>query len=132
MSYQRQENNNYKQGKADVPNKVKFSSVRLSQTKQGSPTATFYLKQDQAAKLIELLSELLESGADGAKLSAVVIEGKDYNSGYAYVDKKESRGEQNQARGGFANKAKGKFGDKTNAREYLAKKRFNDNSTSET
>jgi hypothetical protein len=89
---------NYNKGKEDVPNKVSFSSVKLGQTKQGSPTIGLYLKREQLEKLVTLGAELLEAGEDGCKIGCIVIEGKDYNSGYAYVNAKEARTD-NQAQG---------------------------------
>lgn len=95
-------NNNNPNGKEDVPNKIKFSSVKLGQTKQGSPTVGLYLKREQLEKLVALGSELLEAGEDGCKIGCIVIEGKDYDSGYAYVNPKEARQDNQQgAQGGY-------------------------------
>lgn len=92
-------NNNNNPAKADVFNKVKFSSVKLGQSKQGSPTLGLYLKKDQAERLVGLLTELLQSGQDGCKFSCIVISGKEYDSGYMYVNPKEQRQQGQQGQG---------------------------------
>lgn len=98
---------NYQQSseKAAAPNKVSFSSVKLGETKQGSPTLNLYLGTDKNGvnhmqKLHDLLGELLESGADGCKIGCIVIQGKSYDSGYAYVNPKEQKSENQGQQGG--------------------------------
>jgi hypothetical protein len=121
------------QGKEDEPNKVRFSSVKMGETKQRSPTVALYLKRDQAEKLLNIVSEMLEAGEDGCKLNCIFIEGKDYDSGYAYVNPKSPKQEdgngQGQRQGGFkgrGNNRGGYSGGKQNAREYLQQKRVDD------
>lgn len=142
--------NNRPQGKEDVFNKVKFSSVKLGQTKQGSPTIGLYLKRDQMEKMHALLSELLASpaGTEGCKIGCICISGKDYDSGYAYVNPKEPRQQeqggnnggnanrggynnggnkgQNNGGGGYRKPAGGNFGDRSAAQSFLQNKRLND------
>jgi hypothetical protein len=135
-------------GKEDVFNKVKFSSVKMGQTKQGSPTLGLYLKKDQMEKLHALLTELLQTqaGAEGCKIGCIVIAGKDYDSGYAYVNPKEPRregqgggqgngqsqgfnGGNNRAGsngGGYNRQPRGNFGNKDSARSFLQNKRIDD------
>jgi len=117
--------------KEEVPNKVKFSSVKLGATKQGSNTVGLYLKRDQMEKMHTLLTELLQANEDGCKIGVIVIEGKSYDSGYAYVNPKEKRegSEQGAANEGQANgKAsypkgnKPSFG-KDSARSFFKNKR---------
>lgn len=129
MSFGNKFNNNNQQrpaGKEDVPNKVKFSSVKLGETKQGSPTIGLYLKRDQMEKMTELMASMLAAGEDGCKLSCIVISGKDYDSGYTYVNPKEERkqGQGGPSNGGYS-KQNG-FKDKNSARDYLQRKRLND------
>lgn len=124
-------NNQRPQGKEDAPNKVKFSSVKLSQTKQGSPTMGLYLKREQAEKLHSLIEEILSSGEDGFKLSCIVISGESYDSGYAYVNPKEQRKENGgsngrQGGGGGYRQKPGNFGDKSQARSFFKNKRVDD------
>jgi hypothetical protein len=125
--------NNYNKGKEDVPNKVKFSSVKLGQTKQGSPTVGLYLKRDQLEKLVQLGAELLESGQDGCKIGCIVIEGKDYDSGYAYVNPKEQRqdgGQQQGQKRSFGGSSggyrKSNAPTRDQARSYLKSKKLSD------
>jgi hypothetical protein len=132
------------QGKVDDPNKVRFSSVKMGETKQGSPTLGLYLKRDQAEKLATLLGEMLNAGEDGCKFSCIVIPGKDWDSGYMYVNPKEQRHQgdgnnagYNKGQGGFQQgnngstgggyrKPNGFAGGKSSAREFLQAKRIND------
>ncbi len=99
------------QGKEEVPNKVKFSSVKLGETKQGSPTMALYLKRDQMEKLHTLVTELLQGEADGMKIGCIVISGEKYDSGYAYVDAKQTReqGQQGEQSNESSGKTKGGF-----------------------
>lgn len=146
-------NNARPQGKEDVFNKVKFSSVKLGETKQGSPTIGLYLKRDQMEKMHALLTELLATpaGTDGCKIGCICISGKDYDSGYAYINPKEpkqdnrnggnTRQNNNNNSGGYNNgrsnntqgnnqggyrKTSGNFGDRSSAKSFLEGKRLND------
>jgi hypothetical protein len=127
--------------KADQPNKVKFSSIKLSTTKQGSPTVGLYLKREELEKLVALGSELLAMpGNDGCKIGVIVIAGQDYDSGYCYVNPKEPKQEgggnqrgnyQNRSSGGYQGgqgyrKQASNFGDKSSARAYMQSKRVDD------
>lgn len=126
------------QGKDDVFNKISFSSVKLGETKQGSLTVGLYLGRDQMEKLQGLINELLstEVGNNGCKVSVICIEGKDYNSGYAYVNPKEPKRDGNNNYGGQTrqqggnqyskSRAPGNFADKSSARSFLESKRLND------
>lgn len=134
MSFGNRNNNNNSrpQGKEDAPNKVKFSSVKLGETKQGSPTIGLYLKKEQMQKLIGVLMDMDNANEDGCKLSCIVISGKDYDSGYAYVNPKEQRqqdGNNNagggQYRGGYK-QTNSNFSNKSQARDYLKGKRVDD------
>lgn len=130
-------NKNYQrpQGKEDAPNKVKFSSVKLGETKQGSPTIGLYLGTDKNGvnhmeKLYNLLGEMLQAGEDGCKLSCIVIHGKDYDSGYTYVNPKEERkqGQGGQSNGGYSRQNQGGngFKDKGAAKSFFQSKRVDD------
>lgn len=130
MSYNN--NNQRPQGKEEVFNKVKFSSVKLGETKQGSPTMGLYLKRDQMEKLHTLITELLQANEDGMKLGCIVIQGEKYDSGYAYVNPKEKKEDKQGAADGedtTTGKAKGGFGKKSGgfgkdgARSYFQNKR---------
>lgn len=132
--------NNMAPSKEDVPNKVKFSSVKLGQTKQGSPTMGLYLKREEAEKLVTLVSQLLAAGEDGCKLACIVISGEKYDSGYTYVNPKEARQDQgqgqNQGNRGFQNGGGGNGGgyrkqnagpnDRTAAKQFMQNKRIDD------
>lgn len=121
------------QGKEAAPNKVKFSSVKLGNSKQGSPTIGLYLKPEEMVKLRNLLDELLGMNAEGAKLSCIVIAGEKYDSGYAYVNPKEKRQDNGQGQGqsgyqrgngGYGQRQNAGHGDRAQAREYLQNKRL--------
>lgn len=123
--------------KDEQPNKVKFSSVKMGETKQGSPTVGIYLKRDQLEKLVALGTELLQMGEDGCKLSCIIIPGEKYDSGYAYVNPKEkrqdgpgsnqgqSRGFQGGGNGGYRKQNAG-ANDRTSAKAFFASKRVDD------
>ena len=144
-----QNNNNGYQKKADDPTKVSFSSVKLGQTKQGSPTMGMFLKRDQMEKLYGILTELLNSqaGQDGCKIAAIVISGEKYDSGYAYVGPKmppQQRGSYNnygnaqtqntqqtgqtQQRPSYG-RQEGPFADKQAARTFIQNKRLPEGET---
>lgn len=126
--------------KAEQPNKVKFSSVKLGQTKQGSNTVGLYLKKEEMQKFVALMNELDEAGEDGCKVSIIVIEGEKYDSGYAYVNPKEPK--QGSNNNGYAQAAasnnNNRFGkkpgnndNKASARAFLQSKRIDDSEETE-
>jgi hypothetical protein len=117
--------NQVRGNKEDVFNKVKFSSAKLGETKQGSPSIGLYMKRDQLERFVALATELLENtDSDGCKLSCVIIPGKEYDSGYMYVNPKEPRKENRQEVS--RNEPKKSFGNKNQAREFFNSKRIND------
>ena len=127
-------NKNYQrpQGKEDAPNKVKFSSVKLGETKRGSPTVGLYLKRDQMERMVEIMAAMLQAGEDGCKLSCIVISGKYYDSGYTYVNPKEERkqGQGGSNGGGYRNQSTNNgFKDKGAAESFFQSKRINDGET---
>lgn len=132
MFFDNRNNNSNQQrptGKEDAPNKVKFSSVKLGETKQGSPTVGLYLKRDQMERMVELMASMLEAGEDGCKLSCIVIHGKDYDSGYTYVNPKEERKQgQGGSSGGYNRQNQGgnSFKDKGAAKSFFQSKRVDD------
>lgn len=124
--------------KADQPNKVKFSSIKLSQTSKGSPTVGLYLKKEEMVKLIELCSELANMpDNDGCKIGVIVIAGQEYDSGYCYVNPKEpkqssggfQRGANQNFQGGGYRKPASNFADKSQARAFMQSKRLDDGKT---
>jgi hypothetical protein len=146
MGFDNNSSNNGSQGRPqreEVFNKVSFTSVKLGQTKQGSPTLGLYLGGEQMKKLHALLTELVEKGENGCKLSCIVIHGKEYDSGYTYVNPKEARaggdrqgngvseGAPRQSSGGFNRRPNSGFGkaaggntdDKSAARSFFQSKR---------
>ena len=84
-------------------NKVSFSSVKRGVNKHGSPTLGLYLGTEDCAKLAELLEAACNAdNATGAKIMVQIIEGANYDSGYAYINPKVPQELQNSS-GGEAN-----------------------------
>lgn len=137
--YQGNQQGNQGTRQPDAPNKVRFSSVRLGQTQQGSPSVGMCLKRDQMEKLATLLGEMLNAGLDGCKFNMTVIEGREYASGYMYVADKQQQQQQRQGQGyaqgqqkqsyysnGYNNGGNGNFANKQDARSYVQSKRIPD------
>lgn len=104
----RQFNNNTREQRPEVENKVSFSSVKRGQNKHGSPTLGLYLGVEDCAKLAALVQAACEvENSTGTKIMVQIIEGEKYDSGYAYINPKipmensdRSQGNGGQARGG--------------------------------